>query len=139
MQKTLEQALPEILSKALERDFRITVKSTDKEHLEEIDKFLWTYNPESFLPHGYLKNGHESEQPIWLTTKDDNPNDSKLLILVNGAASDKIDDMDLCCEIFDGNNDEAVKQARTSWKEYTEKGYELAYFQQDDNGKWQKK
>ncbi len=45
-QKKLEQALPEILSKALERGMRAVVKAGSKESVEALDAALWTYDPE---------------------------------------------------------------------------------------------
>ncbi len=140
MQSTsLEHALPEILGKALEREFKALVRVQTDDELEVINKFLWTYKKNSFLPHGAKLDGTELEQPIFISAEDNNPNDANLLMLIDGATSEQIESMDLCCELFDGNNEEIVTAARTRWKEYTDKGYELSYFQQDSNGRWVKK
>jgi DNA polymerase-3 subunit chi len=138
-QKKLEQALPEILGKALERQQRVIVKAGSTERLETLNTSLWTYDPASFLPHGMTKDGHESEQPVWLTTGDENPNQATVLVLTDGASSDAVGKFDLCCELFDGNDAGAVDAARERWKLYKEKGYGVTYFQQDDTGKWAKK
>ncbi|MCE9506732.1 MAG: DNA polymerase III subunit chi [Alphaproteobacteria bacterium] len=138
-QKKLEQALPEILAKALERGHRVAVKADSAERLEALNGILWTYDPESFLPHGMARDGHEAEQPVWLTTEDDNPNQASVLVLVDGAPSAAVEKFELCCEIFDGNDAAAVGAARQRWKTYKDKGFSLTYFQQDDAGKWQKK
>lgn len=138
-QKKLEQALPEILSRALERQHRVVVKAGSRERLESLNSVLWTYDPASFLPHGMNRDGYESEQPVWLTTEDDNPNRATVLVLVDGATSVAAGTVDLCCELFDGNDETAVLAARERWKTYKDKGYSLTYFQQDDAGKWQRK
>ena len=138
-QKKLEQALPEILAKALERQHRVVVKAGSRERLEALNTSLWTYDPASFLPHGMMKDGREAEQPVWLTTEDENPNQATVLVLVDGATSEAVERVDLCCELFDGNDEDAVLAARARWKTYKDKGYSLTYFQQDDAGKWQKK
>jgi DNA polymerase-3 subunit chi len=138
-QKKLEQALPEILAKALERRHRVAVKAGSRERLEALNGILWAYDPESFLPHGMARDGHEAEQPVWLSTEDDNPNQATVLVLVDGAASAAVEKFDLCCEIFDGNDPAVVLAARERWKDYKDKGFSLTYFQQDDAGKWQKK
>lgn len=139
LQKRLEQALPEIVAKALERQHRVVIKAGSRERLETLDTSLWTQDPASFLPHGLVKDGFEKEQPVWLTTEDENPNGADVLILTDGAVSDITDSFTLCCEMFDGNDEEAVNAARAKWKVYKEKGYTATYFQQDDNGKWQQK
>ena len=139
MQKRLEQALPEIVAKALERKYRVVIKAGSPERVEVLDTALWTQDPASFLPHGAAKDGFEADQPVWLTTDDENPNGADVLILTDGASSDMTDKFKLCCEMFDGNDEEAVKAARQKWKLYKDKGYTASYFQQDDAGKWQQK
>lgn len=137
--KKLEQALPEILAKALERDMRVVVKLGSDDTLQFLDGVLWTHDPQGFLPHGHKKDGFEADHPIWLTTQDDNPNGATVLMLADGATSDKLSDYDLCCDVFDGNNDVAVTAARERWKALKDSGFELSYFQQDDAGRWVKK
>lgn len=139
VQKRLEKALPEIVAKALERGHRILVKAGSRERVESLDTVLWTFDASSFLPHGYIKDGTEKEQPVFLTTEDVNPNGATVLVLTDGATSEAMEKFPLCCELFDGNDDEAVTAARARWKQYKDKGYTLAYFQQDDAGKWEKK
>ncbi len=139
IQKRLEQALPEIVAKALERKHRILIKAGSRERIEVLDTALWTQDPASFLPHGHAKDGFEADQPVFLTTEDENPNGADVLILTDGASSQMTDKFALCCEMFDGNDEEAVKSAREKWKLYKDKGYTAAYFQQDESGKWQQK
>lgn len=138
-QKRLEQALPEILAKALERGHRVVVKAGSRARIEALDAVLWTYDPASFLPHGFVRDGSEKDQPVWLTTEDENPNDATVLILTDGATSTDAEKYALCCEIFDGNDESAVTAARARWQEYKTAGHELSYFQQDEAGKWNKK
>jgi DNA polymerase-3 subunit chi len=138
-QKTLDQALPEILGKALSGDHRIVVKIGDKAQLPRMNDHLWTFSPQSFLPHGTEKDGHAEEQPIWLTDKDENPNQADVLILTDGATSENIADYNLCCEMLDGRNPEAVSAARARWKSYKEQSFEISYWQQDEAGRWQNK
>jgi len=137
--KRLEQALPELLAKAITVQPRIVVKAGSRERIEALDSLLWTYDAGSFLPHGYIRDGNEAEQPIWLTTEDDNPNGAQMLVLADGATSPHVKDYTLCCELFDGNDEDAVKAARARWSAYKAEGHELTYFQQDEQGRWVKK
>jgi len=137
--KKLEQALPELLVKAITVQPRIVVKAGSRERIETLDSLLWTFDPAGFLPHGYIRDGNESEQPIWLTTEDDNPNGAKMLVLTDGATSPQVADFDLCCALFDGNDEAAVADARARWTDYKAAGHELTYFQQDEQGRWVKK
>lgn len=134
-----EQALPQILSKALSGGHRIVVHGTDAAYIEKLNDHLWIYRPDSFLPHGTKKDGFEEDQPVWLTDKDENPNGADLLVLLGDAATANMAQYKLCCEIFDGRNDDAVSAARLKWKNYQDAGYDLTYWQQNDKGGWDKK
>ena len=137
--RTLEQVLPQLLDIILKRGHRIIVKTGTKERAEALNSHLWTYSSDSFLPHGGEKDGFEADQPIFLTSGDSNPNKADMLILSDGAQSEQVSNYKMCCEIFDGNDDEAVSAARTRWKAYKDEGHELSYFQQDEDGRWEKK
>ncbi|MBW7910475.1 MAG: DNA polymerase III subunit chi [Alphaproteobacteria bacterium] len=137
--KRLEQALPELLAKAITVQPRIVVKAGSRERIEALDSLLWTFDAGSFLPHGYIRDGNEADQPIWLTTEDDNPNGAQMLVLADGATSTQVKDYALCCEFFDGNDEEAVLAARARWSAYKAEGHELTYYQQDEQGRWVKK
>lgn len=71
--------------------------------------------------------------------EDDNPAQAGMLVLTHGATSPDVEKFSLCCEFFDGQDEQAVLAARARWKAYKEKGYTLTYFQQDDTGRWQQK
>ena len=137
--KTLEKALPELLAKALERYPRIVVKAADTDQVAALDTLLWTYDPASFMPHGAAADEFAAEQSVFLTTEETNPNGANMIVLTGGATSAAVDAYDLCCELFDGNDDTAVQEARGRWAVYKDAGHEPTYFQQDDNGRWIKK
>lgn len=139
LQKRLEAALPEILDKALERGYRVIVKAGSAERVSALDNVLWTWNPAGFMPHGAVRDGFESKQPVWLTTDDDNPNNANMLVLADGAVAQDVGAFELCCELFDGNDADAVKAARERWQVYKDAGHDLSYFQQDEQGRWLKK
>jgi DNA polymerase III subunit chi len=138
-QKRLEEALPELVGKALEKKHRILVKSSTKERVEALDGVLWSFDPASFIPHSAARDGTEKDQPVFLTTEEGNPNGATVLILTGGASADDLAPFSLCCDMFDGNDEQALDAARARWKQYKDKGHGVEYWQQDDSGKWQKK
>ena len=137
--KTLEQALPQLLEKTLERGWRAVVMAGSDARVEALSGLLWNYTREGFLPHGSKKDGNAERQPVWLTEADENPNGANILFLVDGADSAQIADFDLCCEVFDGRDDNAVAGARNHWKMRKEAGFHLTYWQQTERGGWEKK
>lgn len=139
MQKRLEQALPELVAKAVERGHRVLVQAGSAERVELLDTALWTYDPGSFIPHSAANDAHAAEQPVFLTTEDRNVNAATVLMLTDGATSTQVDSYAMLCEIFDGNDEDAVTAARARWKEYKDAGHTLAYYQQNDMGRWEQK
>ncbi len=137
--RSLEDALPVILERAYGRGERALVMAGSPERVEALAAHLWTYRPDSFLPHGTAKDGFAADQPIYLTAEPGNPNGAKLLILCDGAERADCDDFPLVCEMFDGNDEIAVAAARERWKSYKDAGHKLIYFQQSAAGKWEEK
>ncbi len=137
--QTLEQALPKLLMKAYGTGKKIVVRAADATQVEALNMHLWTFHPNMFLPHGSKKDGYGDQQPIWLTDKDDNPNDAKILILTAPSEETDLTTFDLCCDIFNGFDEEQVKAARMRWKAHKEQGFDLTYWQQDDKGGWAQK
>lgn len=137
-QKTLDEVLPKLLQKAYSTGKRIKVKIGTEERVEFINSLLWTYNDESFLPHGSKKDGFADQQPIWLSADIENPNTALFLFLVDGAEenAETLTQYERVFNIFDGNSAEAVQQARRLWKKYKNSGCEVYYWQQDNAGKW---
>lgn len=139
--QTLENVLPRLLEKAYSTGKKIVVKIGNEERVEFINSTLWTYNDQSFLPHGSKKDGFGEEQPIWLTAENDVPNGAEFLFLVDGALipAAEAENFERIFNIFDGNVESAVVQARNFWKDLKQAGCNVNYWQQDSVGKWTKK
>lgn len=137
--QTLEQALPKLLLKAHQTGKPITVRAATAQQVQALNELLWTFHPNMFLPHGSEKDGYAAHQPIWLTDKDENPNNSKILVLTNGVEQEALEGYDLCCDIFNGFDEEQVRAARTRWKAHKDARHDLTYWQQGAQGGWEQK
>ena len=109
------------------------------DHRTTLNGILWTFDPDSFLPHGSARDGNAAAQPIWLAEDDDNPNGATVLVLVDGVASGRLDAFERCLDMFDGNDPDAVAAARQRWSEAKAAGHALTYWQQTESGGWQAK
>lgn len=142
LQKTsIEDTLPKLLEKAYALDKKILVKIGNEERVEFLNTHLWTYDEQSFLPHGSKKDGNANMHPVWLTSQDDNPNDATILFLVDGAKAEieKVSSFERVLNIFDGNNQQSLNWSREFWKQLKSQDMECYYWQQDDRGAWQQK
>ena len=139
--QSLEQVLPKLVEKAYATGKHIKIKVGNDARVEFINATLWTYDDEAFLPHGTKKDGFAKEQPIWISAEDDNPNQADMLFLVDGADIElaQAEQFTRIFNIFDGNDEHALQQARTFWKDISATNNSKNYFQQDENGHWHKK
>ena len=140
----LEDVLPGLLEKSRERHWRALVKVGSQERLEMLDEQLWTFREDSFLPHGSFKDQRASDQPIILTTADENPNASNVFFFADGAmppewTASRFDDVARIVVLFDGRDPAAMETARENWKKAKAAGFEATYWQQTAEGRWEKR
>ena len=138
--QSLEKVLPALLEKSLERGWRVVVQASSEERVEALDAHLWTWRDESFLPHGTWREGNASAQPILLTVNDHNPNGANVRFLIEGAAMPAdLASYQRIVLVFDGEDPDAVDAARAHWRKAKADGFEVTYWQPDDQGRWQRK
>jgi DNA polymerase-3 subunit chi len=135
----LERVLPVLLTKCLERGWKVVVQAETPERVRALDDALWTFADESFLPHGTEADGAPDAQPILLTTDDINPNSAEVRVLIEGAAGPDLTAYARALVLFDGSDDDALKKERERWKDLKAAGHDVTYWQQDEGGRWEKK
>ena len=136
----LESALPKIIVKARAAGWRVVVRGTSDERLDWLDKQLWTQTAEGFLPHGRSGGKFDADQPVLLTNSSETPNDAACLIAIDRAtiSTDDVAKFERICLMFNGNNGDALDDARTQWKTLSDQGFEAQYWSQE-SGNWAKK
>jgi DNA polymerase-3 subunit chi len=135
----LEDAMPPILEKSLERGWSVTIQTTSIERCDALDSHLWSFREESFLPHGTATNPNAEGQPILLTTEAANPNNAQVRMFIDGAQPESLDGYERAVFMFDGFDASQLALARANWKELKAAGHALTYWQQTQDGRWQKK
>ena len=135
----LDKVLPSLLEKTIERGWRAVVQAGSQERLEALDLALWTYRDESFLAHGTRKDGMSEHQPIYLTTGAETPNGAGVRFLVDGAEAETFKGFVRIVYLIDGHDPEALATARAQWTAAKQAGCPVTYWQQAQNGRWEKK
>ena len=134
----LERTLPRLMEIAHQRGIRSLVHAP-KEKVDQLDKALWTFSPTKFLPHGTERDPYPDEQPILISHGFPALNKPSLLVMVDGTAYEGEHHFDRIFDLFDGTDDDEAAEARKRWKTYKDKGYELTYARQNDQGGWDEK
>jgi DNA polymerase-3 subunit chi len=133
----LEQALPELLEKTLQRGWKALVRVREAERLQHLDGWLWSYRDESFLPHAPDDEPGAARQPILLTTGFDNANGADALFLVDGADPGELSGYARCVVLFDGADAAQLAVARAQWSAVKKTGVAVSYWKQQARG-WEK-
>jgi len=141
--KALEDVLPALMERTLERKWKALVKCESADRAAALDALLWTYDDQSFLPHAQLGDGDATRQPILIGTEDGNENAANVLFLVGGASppawnGDLTRSLARVVVLFDGRDEEALAAARKERKNAKNVGHEVTYWKQSAAGKWEK-
>lgn len=135
----LEKVLPLLLQKTLERGWRALVRTSSLERAKALDDHLWTFDEASFLPHGIAGEPDAMRQPILIAPADGEITATDALFLVDGAPlPDPLPDGRVIV-MFDGVAQETLAAARQAWRDVTGAGHQATYWQQDQDGRWQKR
>ncbi len=140
--KSIEDILPGLLERTIERGWRAVVRTDSKERMNALDNHLWTFSDQSFLAHGTEGTDHSSLQPVYLTTGEENPNTSSVLFLAGGEVpsqwqAPRFAGYARIVLLFNGQDEEILAAARTSWREALAGGHQVAFWRQNPAGKWE--
>lgn len=131
--------VPALAEKALAAGHRILVHEPDASARDALDERLWTYDPDSFLPHGTAGGPHDAEQPLLIADSFGVRNGADVLIAMgrtlpgDGAGFARI------LYLFDGGDEEELGAARAHWRALSAReGAEAAYWAQGERG-WAKR
>ncbi len=133
---TLERAAGPLLEKCLERGWRVLAISPDVARRGALDEALWTFDDNSFLPHGQVEaEGLEpSHLPILITDKAENVNRADVALLMDGSDLPTDADFTRCMVMFDDGDGPTRQKAREQFKIAKDAGLVARYFQQGPGG-----
>lgn len=137
--RRVDQALPDLLERALEEGRRAVVRAASEEMVAALNDRLWTYEDASFLPHGAEDDGEQGSHPVFLTALTENPNGATLLVLLSGAGTGADDEtFSEIVLLFDARDQEALAEARARWKRLKSEGRVVSYWREADEGGWER-
>ena len=136
---SLDAVLPGLLEKGLERGWRALVRTTSKERARALDDILWSYRDDSFLAHGSADDPDTELQPVLIAHDGGEHDRRELLILIDQAEPGAIDAFERVILLFDGADETALGNARDRWKQFKDEGVAATYYQQNAQGRWEKK
>lgn len=134
---TVDQALPALLGRTLAANERAVILCVDEARADALSKLLWDQKDPDWLPNATARTKlPPAAQPIWLTDREERPNQARYLFLLDGRTAD-LPDWARIFDLFDGQNDAAITAARARWTAAKAAGHTLTYWKQTDRG-WSK-
>lgn len=132
----IDRALPQIAAKVLSTGGRLLIVADSATQRQAIDRLLWSYSAESFLPHAEAGGEFDASQPILLSGTTVAANDARNIALVDGVWRDEALAFDRAFHFFDADR---ISDARTAWKALADRdGVTRNYWKQNDEGRWEK-
>ena len=131
----LDRALPQIAEKVLAGGGRLLIVAESAVQRAALDRLLWTYSPESFLPHAEAGGERDAEQPVLLSEAADAANGARNIALADGIWRDAALGFDRAFHFFDADR---IVEARAAWKTLaTRDDVERRYWKQNEAGRWE--
>ncbi|MGV3278835.1 DNA polymerase III subunit chi [Rickettsiales bacterium LUAb2] len=132
---TKEKALIKLLEKTIETNKKAIVFSNSLDKLQALDDTLWT--SANWLPHALISDEFKEKQLILLTDKLESlPNKPNYLFVIDDSEVVFLDSFERLFIIFYNQDDNEINFAKEKWKFYKKAGYNLKYFQQNREGKF---
>ncbi|WP_375396338.1 DNA polymerase III subunit chi [uncultured Sphingomonas sp.] len=132
----LDRVLPRIAERVLEGGGRLVVVSADERQRSALDRLLWTYSADSFLPHALAGGDADHRQPVLIAGDLAAPNQARHAAIVDGEWRDAALAFDRAFHFFD---EEWIAAARIAWQTLADRpDAERRYWKQNDAGRWER-
>ncbi len=113
-----------IAEKAYRQGRRVLIQTCSNEEANHVDRLLWTYKQNSFIPHGLPEKVDRSITPILVNPKPDPGDEHDVLINLCQETPDFFSRFERVAELID--HDPQVKLAgRQRYRFYRDRGYQL--------------
>lgn len=116
---------------------QIAIIASDDVERDYIDVILWT--SAIWMPHCIFGDKYQNQSSIIIYNANeiDNINDNMHhIFILNTSPSPSIIHNNRYFIIFNGESEDALRYNRQRWKDFTNKHYELFFFQQEKNDKF---
>ena len=101
----------------------IFIKTNTQKQAEELDKILWTFRQESYVPHALVDKDNNT-QPVQIGWVDNEIEDAEAIINLSDGMPDTSNHLKKIHEIIE-NIDKKKEKARERWKKYKSIGFNI--------------
>lgn len=113
-----------LVEKAYRQQHRIFIYTASQEESQHMDRLLWTYRQDSFIPHGLLHKVDTALTPVLIGHEDDAGNEHDVLVNLSNKVPAFFSRFERLAEPLD-QTPELVTAGRERFRYYRERGYPL--------------
>ena len=129
----LDRALPQVAARIVREGGRLLIVAADADQRAALDRLLWTYAADSFLPHAQAGAGDDARQPVLLSDSCEATNGAHMAIFADGLWREEAAAFDRAILLF---GPEQTVAARDLWSALSGGGHALRIFKQGEGGGW---
>ena len=132
----VDRVLPRIAEKVVQTGERLLIVAGDSERRQALDRLLWAYAPDSFLPHAQAGGEADDAQPILIDESASAPaNGATHVAIADCVWRDEALSFSRVFHFFDGEN---IAAARAAWKALADREeVTRRYWKQTEAGGWE--
>ncbi|MBF0272595.1 MAG: DNA polymerase III subunit chi [Magnetococcales bacterium] len=124
-----------LLFKLVDQGMRVCVLAADGGQVRHLDDQLWRYPAERFLPHGVWDGVDVERQPVLIAMRPDDRNGATVVIVAGAQVVDESVAFDVVVDFVDVRD---PVPARGRYRQYQARGYQMEYWIQSPEGRWNK-
>ena len=123
-----ERKISKLVENFYNQGKRVLIIVKNEEEGMILDNLLWNFTPESFIPHKIsLKAKVDKNQPVLITTKKENRNQAKILILAREVDLSFILQFDEVIDFAESYDKECLERSRKRYAYYLRQGLTVNY------------
>lgn len=104
---------------------RVVVMVQDDNQGVSLDRFMWVWKKDSFVPHTYDNGSVEGyDEPVVIVAREDNPNGARVLVLGRSCDMEFARQFSHVVEFVEGYDETLLEQSRERFKAYRSLGVE---------------
>ncbi len=124
----MEMRACEIAERTYTQGNRLQIIAADQNQAARLDDLLWTFRPDSFVPHGLFEEERdEPPQPVVITTKLEPIPGIESLLMLNYCPTELVGQFSHVIHLIIVDNPERLQASRDYWAQLKEAGFSLRH------------
>jgi DNA polymerase-3 subunit chi len=124
----MEMRACEIAEESYAQGRRLQIIALDQEQAERLDDLLWTFKPDTFIPHGlWVGSPDEPAQPVVVTTRKEAVEGMDSLLMMGYGEVDLVGQFSHAFHLVLVDNEDRLDGSRRYWTLLKDAGFSLRH------------